>query len=309
MGVPPEQNKYLINNIMKFKDFLIKYTTINNKFIEDFNIIIKEDYFDNYYDFLIDSEILRKWLKITTKYEFNYTIKNSYKINVDYKLEKIKKSIGSGGHNNEIITLTPEASKKICLMTKSKMGDVIRQYFIDIELTFYKFKNHIIESLNNKILQLRAHAPKLDTFGIQENNQKPKINAVKGIIYVFRALNTENVSLYKIGRTISSKTRFNSYNSSLANDIEVIMTFEADNIIQLESCVKLYMKNAQYRKYKEIYEVDLDIIKKVIKDCDNKLTQINKMIDKKNNKQKGGVNKNIISNNDKLFLLIPKIIK
>ena len=74
MGVPPEQNKYLINNIMKFKDFLIKYTTINNKFIEDFNIIIKEDYFDNYYDFLIDSEILRKWLKITTKYEFNYVI-------------------------------------------------------------------------------------------------------------------------------------------------------------------------------------------------------------------------------------------
>jgi hypothetical protein len=28
------------------------------------------------------------------------------------------------------------------------------------------------------------------------------------------------------------------------------------------------MKKAQYRKYKEIYQVDLDIIKKTIKNCD-----------------------------------------
>ena len=59
------------------------------------------------------------------------------------------------------------------------------------------------------------------------------------------------------------------------------MTYEADNIEQLESCVKVMMKKVQYRKYKEIYEVDLDIIRNVIKDCDTKLTQINNMIDKK----------------------------
>jgi len=276
---------------MDFKTFLIKYTTINKKFIEDFHNIINEDYFNHYYEFLIVSEVLRKWLKIKTHKEFKETIKKSYKINVDYKLEKIKKSEGSGGHNREVIKLTPEATKKICLMTKSKVGDDVRQYFIDLELTFYKFKNHIIESLNNKIKLL-------------ENNQKPKINSSKGIIYVFRALNTENATLYKIGRSISSKKRFNSHNSPLANDLEIIMIYEADNIEQLESCVKNYMKKSQYRKYKEIYEVDLDIIKEVIEDCDVKLKQINNMIDKKNKKQKGGVLKNITST-DKIYLLIP----
>jgi hypothetical protein len=100
-------------------------------------------------------------------------------------------------------------------------------------------------------------------------------------IYVFRALNIENATLYKIGRTINSKTRFNSHNSPLANDLELIMTYEADNIEQLESCIKVMMKKAQYRKYKEIYEVDLDIIKNAIDDCDGKLSQINNMIDKK----------------------------
>ncbi len=244
-----------------------------------------------YYDFLIDGEILRKWLHIENKRIFYDTIKNSYKINVDYKIEKVKKSEGSGGHNREVITLTPEATKKICLMTKSKMGNDVRQYFLDIELAFYKFKNHIIESLNKKIEQL-------------ENNQKPKINSTKGLIYIFRALNTENATLYKIGRTISSKKRFNSHNSPLANDLEIIMTYEADNIEQLESCIEAMMKKAQYRKYKEIYEVDIDIIKNVIKDCDVKLKEINDMIDKKNKKLKGGtIHK--ITENDKIYMLIP----
>ncbi len=280
---------------MDFKSFLLKYTTINSKFIEDFHTIIKEDYIENYNDFLIDSEILRKWLKINIKQDFVNTIKKSYKINVDYKLEKIKKTEGSGGHNREVITLTPEATKKICLMTKSKMGNDVRQYFIDVELAFYKFKNHIIESLNKKIKEL-------------ENNLKPKINSKKGIIYVFRALNTENATLHKIGRTISSAKRFSSHNSPLANDLEVIMTYEADNVEQLETCVKAMMKKAQYRKYKEIYEVDLDIIKFAIKNCDTKLKQINDMIDRKNKKQKAGSKLlNQVTSTDKIYLLIPQI--
>ena len=276
---------------MDFNNFLIKYTNINSQFINDFSNIVSEDYFKKYNDFLIDSEILRKWLQITTHKEFKQTIKNSYKINIDYIIKKKDINLGSGGHNKNIIILTPEATKKICLLTKSKVGDDIRQYFIDIEFAFYKFKDHIIDSLNRKIEQL-------------ENNQKPKINPKKGIIYIFRALNENNVTLYKIGKTINSKKRFTSHNSPLANDIEIIMTYEADNIEQLESCVKLMMKKAQYRKYKEIYQVDIDIIKNVIKDCDTKLNQINNMIDRKNKKKKENKISNI-TNKDKLYLLIP----
>jgi hypothetical protein len=54
-------------------------------------------------------------------------------------------------------------------MSKSKIGNDIRQYFIDLEIAFYKFKNYIIEGMNNKIKQL-------------ENNQKPKINSSKGLM-------------------------------------------------------------------------------------------------------------------------------
>ena len=277
---------------MNFEEFINKYSFVNSTFVKDFYNIIKEDYIERYNEFLIDSEILRKWLQINIKRSFNDTIKRSYKKNIDYKIEKVKKSEGSGGHNLEIITLTPEASKKICLSTNSKMGPFVQQYFLDLEVALFKYKNYIIDGMNKKIEQL-------------ENNQKPKININKKIIYVFRALNTE-LTLYKIGKTINSHTRFSKHNSPMANDLEVLFQYETDNIDQVELCIKAYMKKAQYRKYKEIYQVDLNIIKQTIKNCDANINKINEDIEDKNNKekQKGGYIKKINSK-EILYLLIP----
>lgn len=278
---------------MDFQTFVNKYSFVNSKFVKDFYNIIKEDYIERSNEFLIDSEILRKWLQISTRQIFNDTIKRSYKKNIDYKIEKVKKSNGSGGHNFEVITLTPEASKKICLSTNSKIGPQVQQYFIDIELALYKYKNYIIDGMSKKIEQL-------------ENNQKPKINSNKKIIYVFRALNTD-LTLYKIGKTINSKTRLSSHNSPLANDLEVLFQYETENIDQVESCIKSYMKKSQYRKYKEIYQVDLNIIKTAIKECDFKIIEYNKNIEKFNKKQKGGSVKKLLSNDEILYMLLPMI--
>ena len=171
------------------------------------------------------------------------------------------------------------------------MGSQVQQYFLDLEIALYKYKNFIIDGMNKKIEQL-------------ENNQKPKINANKKIIYVFRALNTD-LTLYKIGKTINSKTRFSKHNSPMANDLEILFQYETDNIDQVELCIKAYMKKAQYRKYKEIYQVDLDIIKKTIKNCDVEINEINKEIERKNKKQKGGKIINKIDEKEILYLLIP----
>jgi hypothetical protein len=171
------------------------------------------------------------------------------------------------------------------------MGGQVQQYFLDLEVALYKYKNFIIEGMNKKIQQL-------------ENNQKFKINPSKKIIYVFKALNTD-LTLYKIGKTINSKTRFSKHNSPMANDLEILFQYETENIDQVEKCVKVFMKKAQYRKYKEVYQVDLDIIKKTIKNCDVEINEINKEIERKNKKQKGGKIINKIDEKEILYLLIP----
>jgi superfamily II DNA or RNA helicase len=146
------------NNKMDFINYIRNNKEIKISDYEIFNNLVnKSDFIINMEksnEFLIDSEILRDWLKINIRRKFNDTIKRSYIRDIDYKIEKIKKSKGSGGHNLEIITLTPEAAKKICLSTRSKIGRVVQQYFIDIELALHKYKNYIIEAMNKKIEEL-----------------------------------------------------------------------------------------------------------------------------------------------------------
>ena len=43
---------------MDFQTFITKYSFVNSKFVSDFYKIIKEDYIENFHEFLIDSEIL-----------------------------------------------------------------------------------------------------------------------------------------------------------------------------------------------------------------------------------------------------------
>ena len=97
----------------------------------------------------------------------------------------------------------------------------------------------------------------------------------------------------------------------MANDIEVLFQYETENIEQVESCVKILMKKSQYRKYKEVYQIDLDILRKTIKDCDEKITEINNEITKKNKKnnkknQNGGKIQKHIDEIEPIYLLIPK---
>ena len=47
---------------MDFQTFINKFSFVNSSFVKDFYSIIREDYIERYNEFLIDSEILRKWL-------------------------------------------------------------------------------------------------------------------------------------------------------------------------------------------------------------------------------------------------------
>jgi len=278
---------------MRFVDFIKEYTTISNDFIDDFFEIFNDDIEVYNNSFIVNSDTLMKWLDMKQKENFINTIEKSYNIDEDYIIEYPNKN-RKGGNNEKIYYLTTRAAKKYCLMTKSKKGNEIRNYFLDIEEILYKFKDYIIKGLQDKIKKL-------------ENNQKPLINPKKGVIYIFKVFdnNDNENTLYKIGRTFNLKKRLSNYNAGLSDNLELVLIYEADNIIQLEKCIKISMKEAQYRKYKEIYEINIYIIKKVIKNCNSNLVQVKNIKTKK--EIKGGANILKIKKNDKLFLSIDKL--
>jgi CRISPR/Cas system-associated protein Cas7 (RAMP superfamily) len=91
--------------------------------------------------------------------------------------------------------LTPDCAKLILQSTKSKKGNEVRHYFIEIEKMLYKYKDLIIKNLSNELKLVK-------------NNQKSKLDTKKNKIYIFKALNTD-LTLYKIGRSNDLKNRLN----------------------------------------------------------------------------------------------------
>ena len=239
-----------ISNIT-LQNYLKQYSSINNKFIDDFfnlyNVKTSND------DFVINLEKVAKWLNCK-KFTINETIRNSYQIDVDYKINKSSIQKLTGRPREEIM-ITPNCFKRLCMMSRTEKAEEVRSYFIALEDHINKYKGYIIEGLNKKISKY-------------EKELKPvEIQNESGSIYVLKT--TETIEgVYKIGKTENFKKRLQSHQSSHPNKLDIAYVYETDMINQVESCLKNLLKNKAYRKRKEFYEIDIDILKSLIKTCE-----------------------------------------
>jgi len=239
--------------MISFIDFLKKYSKVPNQFIDDFFSLMDYKEFESN-EKIVDLDRLIKWLDIN-KGKAKETLMKSYRKNIDFIIKKVNKPKGKGGQNAEKILLTIRCFKKFCQSTRSKHGNDVREYFLDVESTLNKYKNYIIEGLTDKIDAVKK-------------GRKPKINPEKAIIYIFRTADSPENSLYKIGRTKDLTKRLQSHQSSLSEDIEILFYLETDDAKTVESCIKNFAKQFQYRKYKEVYEVNIDILKLLATKCE-----------------------------------------
>ena len=108
-----------------------------------------------------------------------------------------------------------------------------------------------------------------------KKSRKPKVNPEKAIIYIFKTPDSKENSLYKIARTKDLTKRLQSHQSGLSEDIEILFYLETDDAKIVESCIKNFAKKYQYRKYKEVYEVNLDVLKLLTTKCEKFKLDIN----------------------------------
>lgn len=113
-----------------------------------------------------------------------------------------------------------------------------------------KYNTHIIKGLNDKIGKL-------------ENIIKPTYNKKQGIIYIIKASTEEDI--FKIGKTKYWKKRFNNYNTGKYENVKLVYVYETDDINKLEQCLKVGIKNYLHKKGTEIFKIELNTIKEVIK--------------------------------------------
>jgi hypothetical protein len=232
---------------MNLIEFLKTYSKINNDFIDDFFGLYNPN---DKYNFAINLEYIAKWMN-TNKSDLKETLVNSYKEKIDYKIIK-GESNGLKGKPKEIILLTPKCFKLMAMQSRTKKAIQVREYYYELEQVIDQYKEYIIKGLEEKISKL-------------ENNQKPKINPSKGIIYIIET--SDGLGHYKVGKTKNLKQRLKQYNGDKKDDIILLYVYETDDIDNIEKCVKIYAKKYQYRKYKEVYKADINMLKDLINDC------------------------------------------
>jgi len=240
------------NNISKIslQEYLKKYSSINNKFIDDFfnlyNINTTND------DFVININNVVKWLKAHKK-NLKATLTESYQLDIDYKIKKL--SPKGKGRPEEEIMLSPNCFKRLSMMSRTAKAEEVRNYFISIEEHLDKYKGYIISALNKKVEKY-------------EKELKPTPEITKtNVIYVLKT-NQNIEDLYKLGISKEFKSRLATHQSSHPDKLDIVYVYETEMIEKVENCLKGLLKDKGYRKRKEFYEIDINILKQLIKTCD-----------------------------------------
>lgn len=247
-----------------FKDYLKKFSSISNAFIDDFFMHYNENTADT--DFIVDFDNTVKWLQVR-KDSIKRTLIESYRKNIDYKISKDK--LTSVGRPSEKIWLTPDCFKRICMLTKSVKGEDVRSYYIQVEQHLDKYKENIISDLRTRVK-------------ILESNIKPlEIPKETGVIYVLKTDNNiELKDIYKIGSSKDFKSRLLTHQSSHVDNIKIEYIYKTTDVKGVERCLKTVLRERQYRKRKEFYQINIEDLKQIISNCGSNI----QILKKKKNK-------------------------
>ena len=238
---------------ISLQEYLIRYSGVNREFIKDFISIQQSKSSQENYPFVINLDLIIKWLQIDQKGSLKRTLISSYIKRLDYIIlpySKVKQKKGSGGMNKETILVTTNCFKRICLKTKSVMSDKIVDYYLALENLLVEYQKYIISELikENKLLK---------------NDLNNDIFPIGGLIYIIDLGN----NYYKLGMTADLNARKKVYDTGTIHGSKIVFWFETDDMKSVEHCVKGLLIKYAIKKKKEVYFIELHNIIEAIKAC------------------------------------------
>ena len=142
----------------------------------------------------------------------------------------------------------------LCMRSKTKKANKIREYYLELEKLIDKYKDIIIEEKDNKIK-------------ILENDLKKEIYPLGNYSYIFKEKDELGETFFRIGQSGDLKSRMANHNSSSIHKKIISFKIKTDNKLQFESCLRNSMFNFRYKNNKDYYKIPNDKIKEAIKIC------------------------------------------
>lgn len=248
------------------EEFILKRSTISKKFLNDFFNITGERYRDNVVSIKFD--IIVKWLEVEKK-NLKRLLVDNFKKDVDYTEEKVKvmNKNNRGANFVSKILITPDCFKDICMLSQTAKAKEVRIYYKTVEKLLMDYYEDIQNILQKEL-------------GLLKQNQKSKDTPIGGHVYILQAQNTTKKNMFKVGNSEDLKKRLKTYNSGNANDIKPLFIMKVRDIKGVESCIKNIAKQYQYRKNKEVYNIDFRMLQSMYKNCKDFMDCANDMYNK-----------------------------
>jgi phage anti-repressor protein len=229
------------------KELLKVFTKIPNEFIDDFYDTFVSKHADH---FSINLDTISKWLQ-SRKDELFRTLKRSYIQNIDYNVTQTRSK--NGGNHYKLVMLTIDCFKRLCMRSHSKKAEEVRTYFIELD----DFITHYSDQISDGIVRdIEKVARKI--------RKNPRADG-PGYVYAIRASN----KIIKFGETKDLIARLRAYNTGRVDDVQLLYAFKTNDRRRVEACVKGLIESKRYKKKKELYEIDINILKKIVQGCDN----------------------------------------
>lgn len=239
---------------MDLKKFLKLFTSINENFINDYYYFYE---LSNNKKYGINIELLIKYLEIKNDKQFIINFRSKYIENVDY-IKKIKDNKKKElGDKIVMYYITLDTFEKICMMSKAKKANQVRDYFITLRKFIQYYKDNIAEMIIK--------------------NGKLQINK-----YVYIILVNKGKNIFKFGKTNDIRNRLKNYQTGkdVHPDIKFIMLVKDNSFV--ENCTKDLIKKYEYKPNQEIYKINIDILKDKIFKCAQLEIEDNELLQNKN---------------------------
>lgn len=238
-------------DLTNLENFLISHSKINKKFIKDFFGFQKRNKLKEYDPFIIDLEDVCFWLE-GRKDHLKDTLIDSYTKDFDYIIPFIRKK--AFGRPIEVILLTSDCFKMLCMRSKTKKANQVRQYYIELEKLLDKYKDIIVENLNKKI-------------SILEKDLKNDKFEPGDMVYIYKEVDELGEIYFRVGETENLNSRFIKHNSSSAHKKDLFVKIKTDHKKHLEECIKAHLYQYRYKDRKDYFKADPKLIKKAIGNC------------------------------------------
>lgn len=126
-----------------------------------------------------------------------------------------------------------------------------------------KYRTQLIEGIRQDVL--KAKKQKQIRASLEDKDE--------GYTYIIRA-SKDIPDVFKVGHSKNFLRRLSTYQTEKLDDVEVVFVYKTINHQAVERCVKGLVKNYGLQSRKEIYQLNLDALKSIMKGCGTLSTKL-----------------------------------